>query len=365
MIKIVIVDDSQTARLALRRALESDPQILVVAEAQSGSEALRAVERFSPDLITMDVYLEEENGLDVTLSIMSRFPRPIVVVTGMNPTDPALVYKAMDRGALDVFPKLPASTDPAYDERRKALLRVVKNLSKVPVLTRRSPTKSKPPLEPPAQDRRPAHPEGRSPMPDTPTPEVVLIGASTGGPPVLSRLLASLPKPFPIPVVIVQHISSGFDAGFAHWIQQTSGFQTVLVQRQTRVAPNTVLVAPDSQNLHFVTSSTLAPTPTSETDLICPSINVLFKSGARHIGPRATGVLLTGMGRDGAEGLKALRDAGASTIAQAPETCAVDSMPQSAVNIGAVMRVMPPEQIAYAISSLAARPKGPSRLSKG
>jgi two-component system chemotaxis response regulator CheB len=349
VIKVVIVDDLKTVRYALRRALESDSQVLVVAEAATGAEALRMIDKFNPDLVTMDIHLEKENGLDVTSTIMSRCPRPILVVTGVNPTDPGQIYKAIGRGALDVFPKLPAPGSPEYDGQRRAFLRLVKTLSSVPVLTRRTPNHAiandlKVELSPPLLSTIP--PRTRVPT------AALLIGASTGGPPVLCNILSALKKPFRIPVVIVQHISAGFAAGFARWLGQTSGFRTVLATKHVTLEPGVVYVAPDSQHIRFVTGNNLTSSPAAQSDPISPSIDKLFESAATLLGARALGVLLTGMGRDGAAGLKALRDAGARTIAQAPETCAVDSMPKTAILLEGASKVLRPEHIADTVNHI-------------
>ena len=183
-------------------------------------------------------------------------------------------------------------------------------------------------------------------------PKVLLIGASTGGPPVVSTLLGTIKKPFPIPIVVVQHISKGFAKGFSEWLSQSCGLKGVLVDERVRLEPNTLYIAPDIENIEFSSNIHLAPVPPRPTDKITPSIDVMFESAARRFGSGAVGVLLTGMGRDGAAGLKQLRDAGATTIAQDPPTCAVDSMPASAISLGAAETVLRPDKIPAALERL-------------
>ncbi|MCP4679110.1 MAG: chemotaxis protein CheB [Deltaproteobacteria bacterium] len=349
MIKVVIVDDSMTARLALRRALEKDPAVLIVGEAATGSQAMKMIRKVEPDLVTMDVFLEEENGLDVAAWIMAEFPRPIIVVTGVNPSDPRLLYKALEKGALEVFPKLPSPTNRRYEEQRSKLVRLVKNLSSVPVL-HRSRRASKSPRRAFKSESAPPMPTARQAIAERTSFKILLIGASTGGPPVISDLLQALPSPFPIPIVVVQHISEGFGKGFANWLGQVGGFRSKLVEKREELEPGTVYVAPDDQNMRFASIQYLTPTEVGDANAIRPSVNVLFSSGARHFGASAIAVLMTGMGRDGSQGMKDLFDAGSFTIAQSMDTCAVDSMPRSAIGMNAVDAVLTPEDIAKTIT---------------
>lgn len=340
MVKVVIVDDSPTARLGLRQALESDPGILVVGEAANGNEAMSLIRKHDPDLVTMDVFLEEENGLDVAARIMAELPRPIIVVTGVNPSNPRLIYNALNRGVLEVFAKLPGHATSGYPEQKKAFIRLVKTLSGVPVLTRGrrySPERVADETKKFISPRISALSLARK------KPEILLIGASTGGPPVVAELLRALPKTFPSPIVVVQHISNGFGAGLADWLGQVSRFPCVSVTKAMSMAPNTVYVAPDNRHLKFSSKTFVFPVVPAVEDVICPSIDTLFFSAERHFGSCAVGILLTGMGQDGARGLKKLYDAGSFTIVQAPETCVVDSMPQTAIHLKGVHQILSPD----------------------
>lgn len=345
MIKVFLVDDSKTALLALRNCLERDPEILVVGEAQNGSEALRLIKRYNPDLVTMDVYLTEENGLDIAAQIMAESARPIIVVTGIDPSDPRLIYKAMQRGVLDVFPKLPASTDPLYESRQRQLINLVRNLSQVPVIhqIRCKTTGPSRPMSTSTRLIKRKHPRG-----EYPRAQVLLIGASTGGPPVVCELLRSLPKPCPIATVVVQHISEGFGDSFVKWLSQATGRNTVLVDKRTAIDTGTLYVAPDSRNIVF-SSKTHLDLERKEHSGIKPSIDLLFNSAARFFGPNTIGVLLTGMGVDGSNGLSNLIKAGALTMAQSPDSCVVDSMPRAAIALNAATKVMPPNEISFTL----------------
>lgn len=337
MIKAVIVDDSPTAREALRLALESDSQIAVVGEAERGSQALRLIRRLDPDIVTMDVYLHNENGLDVVAAIMERCPRPVVVITGANLENSELGFAATAAGALEVVSKLPSPTSPGYESQRYRLLRLIKTLYAVPVVhhyhsrhRRFRPIKSSTPP--------PCHVSKRP-------PRALLIGASTGGPPVVADLLLALPKPFPLPIAFVQHISSGFVDGFAAWLSQVTGHEVVITSEPVTVEAGKVYVACDDRHLIFRSQTTLASVNEDPIASQRPSVDALFESAARHLHNRVIAVLLTGMGSDGAQGMATLKSLGACTIAQKPSTCAVDGMPRAAIEQDAVEHVMTPEAI--------------------
>lgn len=352
MIKVLIVDDTRTVRAALRRILERDSEIIVVGEAADGNETMRMIHRYDPDFVTMDVYLEQENGLRLTKNIMIQSPRPILVITGINPEDPKLVYRALENGALDVFPKPPGPDHPSYERQAEQLIRLVKTLSKVPVIHHHRPKDFSLCDEAALRDM-PAHHLSRS-SPSVSFSQkgedcrtgVLLIGASTGGPPVVCELLKEIPKPGAVPVVVVQHITSGFSKGFADWLQHAAGHRAVLVERAMELEAGTVYIAADNKDFEFLSSTFIKPVQNPAPKGARPSIDRLFLSAAQHCRAPITAVLLTGMGTDGAEGLAALRAQGATTLGQALETCAVDSMPASAIKKGAVQKVLAPKDMA-------------------
>lgn len=335
LVRALIVDDSATARLSLRAALESDAGICVVGEADGRTEALRLARSLSPDIVLMDVYLRGHNGLDVAEELMATNACPILAVTAANPSDPALVFRGMDVGVLEIALKPPAPDDPGYPEARRQLTRLVKVLARVPVVhrSRRAPATPPPPLE----------------VPPPSVPGLVLIGASTGGPPVVRAILELLPRPFPLPVALVQHMTAGFGEGFATWLGDMTRHPVVVVSRTETVEPGTVYVAHDSRHLQFTSPNTLAPSDAPPVRYQRPSIDVLFESAARLFRAPTAAVVLTGMGDDGAAGLLALRQAGAATMAQSPATCVVDSMPAEAINNGGAMRALSPVEIAAAL----------------
>jgi two-component system chemotaxis response regulator CheB len=334
-IRVLIVDDSPTARHALREALGGDAQIHVVGEASHADEALEQVDRLRPDLVTMDVYMKGRSGLEITADIMHTAPRPILVVTGVDPTNPSLLYEAMRVGALEVCAKLPATSSSEYAARRAELTRLVRCLARVPVVRRR-----RPPMKDIDRDaRRPSKPPLQGP------PELIVMGASTGGPPVVCELLRRLPRTFAIPVALVQHMAEGFLHGFTTWLEGQVGRRVVVVDRRATPEPGVIYVGGEGRHLQVTRGGALAPLDGPERNYHRPSVDVLFRSAASELGARAIGVLLTGMGADGAEGLRLLFDRGAWTVAQEPSTCAADGMPRSAIQRGGAKYVVTPDEM--------------------
>ncbi|MBI5493809.1 MAG: response regulator [Deltaproteobacteria bacterium] len=329
---VLIVDDSATARAALRRAMEAPGSPLrVVAEARNGDEALERLEAVRPDLVTMDVHLGREDGVELTARIMAARPVPVVVVTSLSVSEPGLAFRAMEAGALDVLARPVAATHPDYEDARRRLVRVLGALATVPLVTRR---RAVPPLAP-----------ASAPPPTRAQGGLVLLGASTGGPPLLQSILRELPRPFGAPVVIVQHVAQGFGVALGQWLRETTGQLVEVVQQPTLLQPGRVYLAPDDAHLELVGSG-VRPGVGPPRGFHRPSIDVLFETAARALPRSAVGVLLTGMGEDGAAGLAALRAAGAFTVAQEPSTCVVSSMPASAIRRGAVDEVLLPGQVA-------------------
>jgi two-component system chemotaxis response regulator CheB len=357
-VRVVIVDDSATARAALRQAFEQEADLQVVGEAATRDEALSVVRRTRPDLVTMDVYMRTQNGLDVARELVSELPVPILVVTAYHPTDPQLAFRAIESGALDVCAKLPFTGATDYEKERRRMVRLVRTLASVPVVRRlrkRQTRAAAPALNIPA-DQAPSPLRTRT---TAPALELVAIGASTGGPPLVARLLRELPPDYPLPVVVVQHITPGFGLGFSAWLASEAKKPVVHVEERTGIVPGVVYVAPDDRHL-VMDDGELAVLDAPPLRHQRPSVDVLFESLARSLGARTLGVLLTGMGSDGAIGLKAMRGAGARTIAQAPESCVVAGMPTSAIELGAAELVCSPEDIVQELLALA-RPLAPER----
>jgi len=341
----MVVDDSPTAREFLTQLLDSDPGIEVVGTAADGDHALEIIRRTVPDVVTMDINMPKLNGFASTRRIMEVQPTPIVIVTGSWDTSAiATTFRAMEAGAVAVVPRPPGPGHPDHERSASELLELVKAMSEVKVVTRwpsTRPGKPEPPPTPPTF------------VPPSTEVEVVAVGASTGGPTALQALLRGLPTDYSTPILIVQHMAVGFVAGFAKWLGETSGRRVAPAVHGEPILPGRVYLAPDRYDLEVDRSESIALRPPGSENGLCPSAAALFDSVTKIYGPRAVGVLLTGMGRDGAEELKILKDRGALTFAQDPESSVVHGMPGEAIRLGGATYVLSPQEIAAALATLA------------
>jgi two-component system chemotaxis response regulator CheB len=341
-IKVLVVDDSAVSRAFLAHALQTDPALEVVGCAQSGAEAIAQLERKKPDVVTMDIHMPGMDGFEATRQIMETQPLPIVIVSAsFDPVDVEKTFRAMQAGAVAAVAKPPGEKDPKYETSLAKLIGTVKAMAEVRVIKRWTKDRMAARQAPPVPARKSAD-----------DIRLVAIGASTGGPPVLQAVLTGLPKPFPVPVVIVQHISTGFVQGLADWLNATTGMRVSLAQHGELAAPGCAYLAPDDVQLRIGSDGRLCCVPEPAEHGLRPAVSFLFRSVAQHFGPHAAGVLLTGMGYDGAEELQLMRKAGAVTIAQDAESSVVHGMPGEAIRLGAAMHVCNPERIAAVLRSL-------------
>lgn len=351
MIRVLVVEDTPVVRELLVHLLDSDPDIEVVGTASNGEEALEAVADKSPDVITMDVHMPRLNGLDATRRIMETHPTPIVVVSGSSNLQVAsLAFTAIEAGALAVVERPRGIGHRDHESAAAQLVQMVKLMSAVPVvrrwIRRDALQTSAPPLPPAADAVSPA------------AIRIIAIGASTGGPPVLQKILSALPADLPVPVLIVQHISPGFADGLVEWLRTTSSLQIHLASSGARALPGNVYVAPDGFHLGVESDGRMRLTQDSPENGHRPSVAFLFRSVARAFGGKAMGVLLTGMGKDGAEELKQMKDAGAITIAQDKASSVVHGMPGEAIQLGAATFVIHADRLAGLLTKLTNRNEG-------
>lgn len=350
MIRVLVVEDSPTAREFLLQVLCSDPAIEVVATAETGEEALEAVERFRPDIVTMDIHMPRMNGFDATRRIMETHPTPIVIVSGApDVTDTAKAFRAIESGALAVLSKPAAVGHPDHQQSVAELVRTVKLMSEVKVV-RRWPRYRPAEFVPETSLCKEIQLQTTQSQ-----PRIVAIGASTGGPPVLQTILASLPRNFPVPVLIVQHIAAGFTQGLVDWLAQSSSLSVHIPTHGQSVLPGHVYLAPDGLHMAVGADGCVQLSLDEAENGLRPSVACLFRSVAKAYGPSAVGVLLTGMGKDGAWELKLMKEQGAVTIAQDRETSVVHGMPGEAIRIGGATYVLTPDKIRLALASLATK----------
>jgi two-component system chemotaxis response regulator CheB len=374
-VTVVIVDDSATQRRFVRAAVAADPLLEVVGEARTGRDAIALVERLRPAAVLMDLHLPVMNGIQAIERIMATRPTPIVVyssfVDGVDDANAASAYAA---GAVDVMAK-PGPTDSGHlDEYAEALRRRLRVAGRVRVITHprgnlgmsdaaltrlgRGPGGER--LSP-AQTRPLARQERPAPAPaaswDTRSVTVLAIGASTGGPHALSTLLAGLPHCTETAIVVVQHMADGFMEGLADWLDDICPLPVALGVDGARMMPGTVTIAPSGLNLTVHSRLRLSTHPPEPGQYHVPGVDATFSSVAKSYGAAAVGVLLTGMGRDGARGLKRMRDCGALTIGQDESTSAVYGMPAAAMSAEAVDLELPLPEICEAVNRLIAAPE--------
>jgi two-component system chemotaxis response regulator CheB len=364
MIDVLIVEDSPSAAQLLTHILAADPEIRVAGVASNGADALRKLATTPVDVVTMDINLPGGmNGFETTRRIMETKPLPIVIISSLvvPSNDASNPFRVMVEGALAVLAKPPGPGHPDYEKRAREIVRTVRAVSEVKVVRRNavaprlSPT---PPVQTPAAPVR-AGAVLRAPLQRRIQAggryRIVAIGASTGGPAVVESIFAQLGPTFPLPILLVQHISAGFTEGFAAWLAKSTGLPTRVARHGDQPEPGVAYVAPDDQHMGVSPGGAIVLNATREAvHGLRPSVAHLFESVARIHGDKAVGVILTGMGADGSRELGQIREAGGMTIAQEAESCVVDGMPGQAVKAGSACLVLTPEGIAKKLVGLAA-----------
>jgi len=351
-IRVLIVEDSAVMRTLLQHIIAEDPRLEVAGVAESGEEALKILERLTPDIIALDLRLPGMDGFETTRRIMSARPIPIVVVTGGSPFKEweITAQEAMRAGALAILEKPAGATNSDYKKLAERLCTQLVIMSQVKLVRQYSSRKPRgtQPLDSPIMVRSPG------------IYQILGIACSTGGPAALVQLLGGLGSDFPLPILLVQHMTASFLLEFASWLEGVCPFSVVVVSGGEIPAVQTIYMAPVEQHLRFSNGRLCL----DSADPVCsqrPSGTVLLQSLARSLGVKALGVLLTGMGEDGAAGLYEIRRAGGYTIAQDEATCAVYGMPAAAMALGAVCESLPLEAIAPRLLDLAWAGNGKER----
>ena len=333
MIKVLIVDDSRVVQEFMKYLLSSDPEIQVIGLADSGEEAVEFVMKNKPDVITMDIHMPGMDGYEATRTIMERVPIPIVIVTGsIGETEVSNSFRLIDAGALAVVLRPPAMGDPRYSKARTELISTIKLMSEIKVVRR---------FYNQMQLRKKSVIIESSLANENKDVQLIAIGASTGGPVALNIILMNLPKDLPVPVVIVQHIAKGFLNGLRDWLAAASNLTVNIAKDGEHLKPGNVYLAPDDLQMGIAPGLKIKLEKAPPENGLIPAVDYLFRSVAQVLG-----VLLSGMGKDGARELKFMKDKGALTLVQNEATCVVFGMPGEAVKTGAAEHILTPEKIA-------------------
>lgn len=344
-VRILIVDDSATCRASLVRVLKSDKDIVVAGEASSGEQALELLVKTRPDLILMDILMPGIDGLKTTEKIMKIRPTPVLIISSVVGRSINMNFKALQAGALDVISK-PYESQFENEHVRKQFLRKIRLLTEIPVVTRHGAygqVEERPPRVEPGK----VHVAKRD-------VSLLAVGASTGGPPALRVLLLALDPVLLFPVLVVQHMSTGFIGGLANWLALETGRKVLVAEHGIRPEPGVVYLAPDHYHMEYSDGAIILNDDGSKRSHR-PSVDVLFESIARDgIVTNTIAVIMTGMGNDGAAGLGRIRRAGGWTIAQDKSSSVVFGMPKVAIESGAVKEVIPLEGIGERVNKIAA-----------
>lgn len=343
MIRVLIAEDSLTARELLANALSAHPELAVIGFAATGEQALAQVELLRPDVVTMDIRMPMMDGLEATRRIMERCPTPIVIVSGtVNPRDRRVSVEALHVGAVALLPKLPSPWQEGYAAAASELAGTVAAMASVK-LVRRWPRAGR--IDP-APSAHTALAHGR-------TAPLVAVVASTGGPSAVRQVLEGLESPVQVPLLLVQHMSSGFHESYVEWLAKTTSHAVRLAEHGEALRPG-VLVAPEGRQLTVDRERRVALTDHDAPSGFRPSGDALLASVGEAYGRRALGVVLTGMGQDGLAGAEVLARCGGHLIAQSEESCVVYGMPAAVTAAGLTHEVLPLDRIAARLREVGA-----------
>jgi len=351
-ISVLIVEDSPVALTILKRILTSTPEIEISGIARDGIEALELIPKVKPKVICTDLYMPRMSGLELIQRVMAECPRPILVISAaVDQTENRdNVFQLLQAGALDVFLKPSISLMAEYEKMKQDLITRIRILAGVSVFTIH-PTRDTSFTLPPNPSPLPLS-FSQSPRYQAVNPKIVAIGASTGGPQALYTILKELPANFPLPILCVQHISEGFLSGLTSWLSSNCQLRVAIAKSGDLPQPGTVYFAPDHCHLRLNSQGRFVTSGDTPVCGHCPSATVLLQSTATVYKQAVLGILLTGMGRDGAEGLLAIAKAGGSTIAQDEQSSVVFGMPKAAIDLGAAQQVLPLTVIASTLLKL-------------
>ncbi len=347
MVKVVVVDDSAFMRKAIQTMLEKDPEIRVVGIARNGQEGLELIRKHDPDVVTMDIEMPIMDGLTALRHVMMEMPRPVLMVSSLTTEGAEATLKAMELGAVDFIPKQLSKVSLDIVKIEKDLQNKVKTVAGRRF---RAPGAMRPRAAAPAAVERPAlaRPTGAAKR------DVVAIGVSTGGPPAVQKVLSQLPDGFPAGILIAQHMPASFTGPFAKRLDGVCKLTVKEAENGERFDAGMVYIAPGGKHLRIELRGAGYRVVVAEEPreaLYKPSANELMESVGTVVGRRALGVILTGMGYDGREGVKVLKEKGGRALAQSDATCVVYGMPKAIVDAGLADEIVDIDDMAHAIQN--------------
>ncbi|NMM63673.1 chemotaxis-specific protein-glutamate methyltransferase CheB [Clostridium sp. P21] len=335
MIKVLVVDDSLIVQQMIVDILNSDKGIKVIGVANSGESAIKFMHKNKPDIVTMDIIMPGMGGFEAIKMIMETNPVPIIVISGLSDNgNMNKTFEAMEAGAVSVIEKPLKIESNDFEKISENIIKTVKLMSEIKVVKRKA-------------NYNKMKPNVSSKFKNSFTNiKLVVIGVSTGGPPVLQTIFSKLPENIKVPILVVQHIVPGFINGLIDWLSKFTRYPIHIAKQEEKVLPGHIYFAPDGFHMEIKPNNKIFLSNEEKENGLKPSVSHLFRSSADYYGKEVMGILLTGMGKDGAKELKLLKDKGALTVVQDKESSVVYGMPGEAVKLGAETYILSPEKIA-------------------
>lgn len=346
-INVLVVDDSPLAIEIIGRMLAGAPEIRIVGTAHNGLEALRLIERLRPDVVCTDLHMPKMNGLELIRAVMARHPIPILVMSNsLQAGQKDNIFEMLEAGAVDVLAKPLGGMEDGFRSLARDLIVKIRVLSGVKVIRRHAVVLPVAPVNAAVtREQRPAQ-EIR----------MIGLGSSTGGPQALEQILSRLPRDFPVPLVCIQHIASGFMRGLVDWLAGSCRIRVRMAEEGAMPLPGHAYFAAEDRHLQLDAAGRFHFSGARPAAGHRPSIDISFASLARHYGQACAGFLLTGMGEDGVQGLREIDHAGGLTFAQDEASSVVFGMPKRAIELGVAQTVLSLDQVAATLISLAGKP---------
>jgi two-component system chemotaxis response regulator CheB len=339
MVNVLVVDDSAFMRNTLTSMISSDPEIKVVGIARNGIEAVDKVAELKPDIVTLDVEMPRMNGLEALKHIMAKNPVPVLMVSSLTDEDAKETLEALDLGAVDFIPKNLSDLSVNIVKIKEVLIDKIKKIAGKGIVLKKRRLHSKP-LEMPRISQETGHRKTG----------IVVVGTSTGGPKALQSIVSRIPKDFPVPILIAQHMPPAFTGPFAERLNSLSEIDVKEAENGEPVKKGTAYIAPGSGHMGVVrkkvTETSIEISADDGSHIYKPSVDVLMLSVVESFSGQVLGVILTGLGNDGSKGMKEIKNKGGRTIAESEESCIVYGMPKAIVDAGIADKIVPLDEVA-------------------